>query len=145
MSIQRGLSDHTVDSIYNEVLANSADEPNKFVHIHGVKAVLVTLHRDRLAEHALEIGNLLDCLPEDFRENKNGCGGQNTLCANKDRTRNNMRWADRHSSIERLFDLGLAIGKVKFLDEEIYRHEYPRFVIFNEAKGIEEIELKNAA
>ncbi len=150
----RGLCDERVASIYEAVIATSSDDPNQIVHIDGIRGP-VEFNRYRLKTYQNIIAAFLDSLPEDFREQSNGgCGGMTLLGGNHDRNCGYRQWADQHQSIEHLFELGLAIGKVAYLDPRLYRKEYPRFVIFGQAKGIpsrvqvgvefEEIKLKAA-
>lgn len=67
--------------------------------------------RDKLQEYKEDIVALLSCLPEEFMT-KTG-GGCSFLAACNDR--NGNQWTGLHLMMEKLFALGIGIGKVKCL------------------------------
>jgi len=71
----------------------------------------VIFDKEKLNAHKIEIYELLKELPTEFMHN--GGGGYSFLMACNDK--NGNQWTGLHIVIERLFLLGLGIGKVRCL------------------------------
>lgn len=72
---------------------------------------IVGFHPERVKNHTEEIINMLNELPAEFHE-KTG-GGWSFLNACNDKHGN--QWTGLHQTMEQLFQLGIAIGKVSCL------------------------------
>ena len=68
-------------------------------------------HPQRIHEHAAEISRLLSELPTEFQAT--GGGGWSFLNACNDKHGN--QWTGLHQQMERLFALGIAAGKARWL------------------------------
>ena|SRR3990167_5404338 len=66
-------------------------------------------HPDRIKIHAGEIIELLNELPEEFKEKTGGGWSFLNACNDKE----GRQWGE-HNNMEQLFSLGIAIGKVKY-------------------------------
>ena len=79
----------------------------------AVKAEGITVnmafHPGRLERHEAEISQMLDELPDAFKES--GGGGMSFLNACDDK--HGRQWTGLHQTMEQLFQLGIAIGRVE--------------------------------
>lgn len=99
------ISAEDVDGVFEDCLwANDCDgEP---VHVKGIG--MATFCSDRLARHRDQIVAMLDGLPDSFKAS--GGGGMSFLNACEDA--NGVQWTGLHRTMERLFLLGIGIGRV---------------------------------
>lgn len=77
-------------------------------------------HPERLAQHRQLIDDLLDQLPEQFREEDGGGWSFLNACVD----RNGTQWGE-HQNVEQLFLLGMASGRVECLTPRDRWHVYP--------------------
>jgi hypothetical protein len=99
-----------VNTIFQSCLFKDGETINDACVVEGVVSK-VEFHPRRVNNHRVEIEALLLELPDAFR-NSNG-GGWSFLQACDDRHGN--QWTGLHRDMEELFQLGMAIGKVKCL------------------------------
>lgn len=98
----------TATRVYEVFLAclyKEGEDTSNHVKAEGITC-LVGFNPDRLEEHRAEISEMLDELPEEFKE------GWSFLNACVDK--NDRQWGE-HKNVEQLFQLGIAIGRVKCL------------------------------
>ncbi len=121
------LSEEQVNKVFMECLFRNEDV--KYVlEVEGIDTD-VKFHIERLENHKAEIMALLDELPEQFHVR--GGGGWSFLSACDDKHGN--QWTGIHQTMEQLFQLGIGIGKVKYLmPREIWHvlpHGMPYYII----------------
>lgn len=105
------LNPDVVAGLFQSCLWNDVDDAADRVEVEGI-AHHVALHRGRLEECRDSIVAMLAELPEAFRESSPE-EGTSFLAADRDRHGN--CWTGHHSRMEQLFQLGIGIGKAKFL------------------------------
>ena len=93
-----------VDSLWDE-----ASSPEKTIIAEGIIRTF-GFNVDKLATHKQEIIDLLNELPDNFKEESGGGWSFINACVDK----NGNLWGEHHS-MEELFCLGIAIGRVKCL------------------------------
>lgn len=135
-----GLSAERVSSIFMSCLFKDGEDTSKYIPAPGITCN-VGFHPGRIEEHRAEIAAMLDELSDDFKES--GGGGMSFLNACYDR--NGRQWTGMHKTMEQLFQLGLAIGKVGYVLEREFWSALPGgmpyLVVYNDPK---EVELKAA-
>lgn len=104
------LTQNRVEEIFRDCLFQEGEDASNHVRAEGIQMV-VGFHPARLDGHKAEIQAMLGELPDDFKES--GGGGASFLIACMDR--HGEQWTGLHQRMEQLFQLGLAIGKVKCL------------------------------
>jgi len=104
------LTAKRVDEVFRDCLFKEDEDKTNYVKAEGI-VTNVGFHPDRLSNYKDEIRQMLDELPDTFKE-KSG-GGWSFLQACEDKHGN--QWTGEHRSMEQLFLLGLAIGAVKCL------------------------------
>ncbi len=134
------LSTERVEKVFLTCLFKNGEDHSKYVPAHGV-TTNVGFHPGRIDERKTEIAEMLNELSDDFKES--GGGGMSFLNACDDRHGN--QWTSFHRTMEQLFQLGLATGKVTCLmPREIWDAlpgGMPYYVVNNNFK---EVELKAA-
>lgn len=105
------LNPDVVAGLFQSCLWNDEDDVADRVEVEGI-VHHVAFHRGRLEECRDDVVALLAELPEAFRESSPE-EGASFLAACHDRHGN--CWTGHHAQIERLFQLGMGIGKAKFL------------------------------
>lgn len=121
------LSPTKVEKIFTECLFRDFDEGAKAVSVENTSLIEIddkadevniegithtaVFHRGRLEKHKSEVFAMLLELPAEFMVS--GGGGYSFLNACMDK--NGRQWTGVHFMMEKLFMLGLAIGKVKLL------------------------------
>ena len=110
MSTQTALKAEHVNAVFMDCLFRDGEDTSKYVKAEGIVRN-VGFHPERLESHKAEIVAMLDELPEQFQE-KSG-DGWSFLNACMDKHGN--QWTGFHRTMEQLFQLGIAIGKVKSL------------------------------
>lgn len=141
MTESTGLSADRVSSIFTSCMFRDGEDTSKYVPAPGI-TTNVGFHPGRIEENRVEIAALLDELPGPFKESSGG--GMSFLNACYDR--NGLQWTGMHRTMEQLFQLGLATGKVGYVleDRELWSTlpgGMPYFVVYNDSK---EVELKAA-
>jgi len=130
-----------VKEIFLACLFKNEEDKSKYVPAAGITTTNVGFHPGRIEEHKAEIANMLNELPDEFKES--GGGGMSFLNACMDRHGN--QWTGFHQTMEQLFLLGLATGKVTcLLPRESWPALYggmPYYAVNNDFK---EVELKVA-
>lgn len=104
------LSAQRVEEIFLDCLFNDDEDTADHVECEGILHT-AWFHPGRLETNRTEIGALLDELPEPFHEA--GGGGWSFLNACNDK--NNVQWTGFHQTMERLFLLGIGIGRAQWL------------------------------
>jgi hypothetical protein len=105
------LTSERVEIIYKSCLfsttPNVIDQTNV---IHGIMSKTL-FDPERIEQHRKEIDELLDELPEGFHEKTGGGWSFLQACVDK----NGNQWTGMHLTMDRLFQLGMAIGKVEYV------------------------------
>jgi hypothetical protein len=110
MSTQTALNEEHVNRVFMDCLFRDGEDTRQYIKAEGIVRN-VGFHPERLEGRRAEIVAMLDELPEQFHE-KSG-GGWSFLNACNDKHGN--QWTGLHQTMEQLFQLGIAIGKVKSL------------------------------
>lgn len=105
------LTPDKVEDIFIDCLFKHGEYNENRVVARGVVETS-WFHPERLESHRAEIEMLLNELPEEFRKDS-ASGGASFLEACYDKHGN--LWTGLHRTMERLFQLGIAIGKVECL------------------------------
>lgn len=106
------IDPNRVEEILNNCLHTTTEEGGEPTDGHADYEGIVgtyCLHPGRVDDHKLEIGMMLENLPVEFQEK--GGGGWSFLNACDDKDGN--QWTGLHRTMEHLFILGMAIGRVK--------------------------------
>lgn len=103
------LTAENVETVFKDCLFGDAEDTSKAVVVEGVLNKF-GFHPGRLATHKVEIKQLLDELPSDFRSD--GGGGWSFL--NACMTKDGVQWGE-HRNIEQLLVLGIATNQAKML------------------------------
>lgn len=103
------LTAERVDELFGDSLFRDEEDKTNFVRADGIMTN-VGFHPERLEAHKAEIRELLEELPDEFKEEKGG--GWSFLNAAHDRYQNH--WAE-HPTMEKLFLLGIATKQAAFL------------------------------
>ena len=104
------LDPQRVEAIFSDCLFREGEDTSKHVKADGISCN-VGFHQERLNSHKVEISELLDELPDDFKAT--GGGGMSFLQACLDKHGN--LWTGLHQRMEQLFQLGIGIDKVNCL------------------------------
>lgn len=99
-----------VNAIFMDCLFKEGEDTSKHIKAEGI-TMNVGFHPERLESHRTEIADMLDELPDEFKES--GGGGMSFLNACNDKHGN--QWTSLHQRMEQLFQLGIGVGKVKCL------------------------------
>lgn len=102
------LSADRVSQIFLDCLYKDGEDTSSHVKAEGITST-VGFNPDRLNSHKAEIEAMLGELPDEFK--KSGGGGMSFLNACNDKHGN--QWTGLHRTMEQLFQLGIAIGKVE--------------------------------
>lgn len=102
------LDPERVNQIFCECLICGNEVTSLNVQAEGVTNT-ASFDTFRLQSHKAEIESLLDELPEQFKRSVGG--GWSFLSACNDKHGN--QWTGLHARMEQLFQLGIAIGRVK--------------------------------
>lgn len=97
-----------VENIFLNCLFNDGEPTDPHVTAEGILST-ACFNPERLKKHETKIKALLLELPESFMQT--GGGGMSFLNACDDRHGN--QWTGLHSTMDQLFQLGMAIGMVK--------------------------------
>jgi len=103
------LTASRVNQIFLDCLPRDGEDTSNHVEAEGIVGVTV-FDRDRLNSYQAEIEAMLDELPSKFK--KSDGGGMSFLAACEDKDGN--LWTSSHRTMEELFQLGIAVGKVKY-------------------------------
>ena len=104
------LTSRIVTSLFSECLIGHKEEDRAKTKIEGI-TMTVVFHTGRLNARRGDIIELLAELPADFQQSGGGRMSFLNACLDK----NGVRWTDLHLVMEKLFLLGMAIGKVTCL------------------------------
>jgi hypothetical protein len=104
------LNAERVQKIFLACLFKDGEDRSKYVPGPGI-TINVGFNPGRIEEYRAEIAEMLDELPDSFKES--GGGGMSFLNACEDR--HGKQWTGFHKVMEQLFQLGLATGKVACL------------------------------
>jgi hypothetical protein len=104
------LSTERVKTIFMDCLFRDGEDTSNHVKAEGI-TTMVGFNPERLKGHEAEIVEMLNELPDTFK--KSGGGGMSFLNACIDRHGN--QWTSFHRTMEQLFQLGIASGKVELL------------------------------
>ena len=104
------LTSEHVEQVFRNCLFNDGDDMRNHIKAEGIM-LNVGFDPNKLSSHNEEIGMMLSELPAEFHQNRGG--GMSFLNACYDK--HGRQWTGEHRSMEQLFLLGLAAGKVKCL------------------------------
>lgn len=104
------LTSQSIDDIMRKCLFADDEAMDDVVKIEGI-INNYAFHRARIKENADAIGEMLGELPDGFQSQKGS--GLSFLNACIDRHGN--QWTDSHRQRERLFALGIAAGKARWV------------------------------
>ncbi len=104
------LDSQVVHDMFMDCLFHDGEPTTSYIPAEGIMTI-VGFHPDRLAKYTSEIVAFLTELPVPFMEKQGG--GWSFLQACEDK--NGHMWTGEHRVMEMLFQLGIAIGKVKAL------------------------------
>jgi hypothetical protein len=102
------LTSAKVMNLFSDCLFKPGEDTSKAVKVEGVIHTF-GLHPERVARYKEEIIKMLSQLPDPFRQSAGG--GWSFLNACNDRHGN--QWIGLHQTMEQLFVLGIAIGRVE--------------------------------
>ncbi|MDP2684482.1 MAG: hypothetical protein Q8P20_05505 [bacterium] len=102
------LTAENVVRIFQDCLFLEGENTDKHIKAEGITTT-AGFNPDRLDKHKKEIEAMLNELPNEFQ--KSGGGGMSFLNACMDKYGN--QWTGFHQTMEQLFQLGIAIGKVQ--------------------------------
>lgn len=112
------LTSRAVDDMLARCLFSDDESMEGAIEVEGI-VNRYAFHPGRIAENADTIGEMLAELPDEFQREKGG--GWSFLNACMDR--NGKQWTDLHQQQERLFALGIAAGKARWvLPREMWSH-----------------------
>ena len=104
------LAADNVQDVFTYCLFKEQENTENMVKAEGVLRDF-GFHPQRLKEREDDIISMLNYLPDPFHEDKGGGWTFLNACNDKD----DNQWANLHTTMEQLFVLGIAIGKVKSL------------------------------
>jgi hypothetical protein len=104
------LTSQAVDEMMTKCLFTDDEEMGSAVKVEGI-VNRYAFHPTRIMQNADAIGEMLGELPDEFQASKGG--GWSFLNACMDRHGN--QWTGLHQQQERLFALGIAAGKARWL------------------------------
>ena len=102
------LTAENVVKVFEDCLFHDGEDTNNHVKAEGI-TMTVGFHPGRLDKHRKKIEAMLQELPNEFQ--KSGGSGWSFLNACMDKHGN--QWTGLHRTMEQLFLLGIAIGKVQ--------------------------------
>jgi hypothetical protein len=112
------LNANLVNKIFEDCLFENLVDTSNMIVVAGITCT-VGFNPQSIEKNKEQIEEMLKDLPDDFQENKGG--GMSFLNACNDKTGN--QWTGLHQRMEQLFQLGLAINKVKCLfPREIWKN-----------------------
>jgi hypothetical protein len=117
--MDRILTSDRVMEIFAECLQEENHESRNQIKVEGI-VTTAFFDLDILKNHTTEIVKMLNELPANF--NINTGGGWSFLMACKDK--NGIQWTGSHDVMEKLFMLGIAINKVKYLLPKSHWHMF---------------------
>ena len=110
------LTADRVEEIFTACLFKAEENHDVFIKAEGL-VVTVGFHPERLEEHAAEIEAMLAELPNEFQESfgadSGNEGGWSFLNACQDS--HGRQWTGLHQRMEQLLQLGMGIGKARYL------------------------------
>lgn len=104
------LTSEGVDDMMRKCLFADSESMDGALMVEGI-VNNYAFHPDRIKENAVAISEMLSELPDEFQASKGG--GWSFLNACMDRHGN--QWTGLHQQQERLFVLGIASGKARWL------------------------------
>jgi hypothetical protein len=122
------LAANNVHDVFTYCLFKEQESTENMVKAEGILRDF-GFHPTRLKEREDDIISMLSYLPDSFHEEKGGGWSFLNACNDKD----GKQWANLHTTMEQLFVLGLAIGKVKnLIPKEMWKNLYggmPYYVV----------------
>ena len=109
MNVEQKLTPTRVEEVFTACLFADGEDTSNHVKAEGFLTT-VGFHPERLEARSNDIVEMLGELPDSFKSS--GGEGMSFLEACEDRHGN--LWTGNHHSMEQLFQLGLAIGKVSY-------------------------------
>lgn len=104
------LTTENVHDIFLTCLYKPTDKRLAPIRVKGI-TIKVGFHPERLADHKTDIIDMLEYLPDSFREEGGGGMSFLNMCVDK----NGRQWTGLHQTMENLLLLGLAIEQLSFL------------------------------
>lgn len=106
------IDPNRVEFIFDDCLHVTTEEGGEPTDGHpDYEGIIATycLHPKRVDDYKLEIAEMLENLPDPFQEDTGGGWSFLNACDDK----NGEQWTGLHRTMEHLFILGMAIGRVK--------------------------------
>lgn len=121
------LTAENVEKVFLECFSENKEDSIKYdAVVHSF-----TFSKEKLQDNNQNIIDMLSCLPKEFMQSAGG--GYSFLMACNDKDGN--QWTGLHLTMEKLFALGIGIGKVKcLLPRELWQMMpcgMPYFVVFD--------------
>lgn len=104
------LTAAAVDELMTKCLFSDDESMDNAIRVEGI-INNYAFHPDRITLHANDIGSLLLQLPVNFRKDSGGGWSFLNACDDVD----GVQWTGLHQQMERLFVLGIAAGKARWL------------------------------
>ena len=124
------LSSENVSQVFTDCLFNKGEDTVGYIKAEGITATF-GFHPTRLENHKQDITDMLNDLPNEFKEGH----GKGSSFVNACNDKYGEQWTGLHEVMEQLFVLGIAIGKVTCLlpKEKWYTLPYklPYYCIMN--------------
>ena len=106
--MEEKLNSQKVEQTFRDCLFKDGEDTTNHIMAEGIMTN-VGFHPDRLESHKPTIEEMLAELPKEFNEATGGGWSFLNACNDK----NGDQWTGLHQTMEQLFLLGIAMGKVK--------------------------------
>ena len=103
------LTAENVELVFGKCLLGSGD-PAKIVAAEGIVNTF-GFNRDEISKYEGSIVEMLECLPDQFQQEKGGGWSFLNACNDK----HGRQWTGLHVTMEKLVALGLAAGRARYL------------------------------
>lgn len=104
------LKSENVETIFMKCLFNEGEDTENRIEVEGIVGSF-GFHPERVAQHKDDIFDMLNQLPDKFKESSGGGWTFLNACENS----RGEQWTGLHQTMEQLVCLGIAIEKVKFI------------------------------
>ena len=104
------LTAENVNNLFAHCLFKEGESTEKRIKVEGIMTT-VGFHPERLKEVTSNIMDMLNNLPDNFKQSGGGGWSFLNMCQDK----NNNQWTGFHKTMDELVMLGRGIGKLDFL------------------------------